>query len=257
MLAQATGGYRARPSIGPLHEHFACTWVNRLPEIDTVPIVVVPDGCIDLEWLGGTLRIAGPDRKPRTETLAPGTTVIGFRFRAGTAVSWLGLPASEIVDGRVPLEQFWGAEAHRLADAANAACDVATRVHTIESALLRRAPSIASRHRDMRAAYALIATGAPPDRSLIPWLARELALSERTLRRRFDEAFGYGPKTLDRILRFQRFLELARRAPTESAARLAAAVGYADQAHLTRECRRLAAATPGEVLGRLTDAAAA
>ena len=91
MLARATGTYRARPSIDGLREHFVCTWVNRLPAGGTVPIVVVPDGCIDLEWLDGTLRIAGPDRKPRTETLAPGTTVIGFRFRAGSAAAWLGL----------------------------------------------------------------------------------------------------------------------------------------------------------------------
>ena len=109
----------------------------------------------------------------------------------------------------------------------------------------------------MRAAYVLVATGARPGKSLIPWLARQLALSERTLRRRFDEAFGYGPKTLDRILRFQRFLALARGARNPAAASLAAAAGYADQAHLTRECRRLAAATPGEILGQLMATAAA
>ena len=168
-----------------------------------------------------------------------------------------GCPASEIVDSRVPLDEFWGAEAHHLAEAANTAPDVAARVRVLESALSRRASSITLHPRDMRAAYALIAAGEPPSKSLIPWLARELALSERTLRRRFDEAFGYGPKTLDRILRFQRFLALARGTRNPSAASLAAAAGYADQAHLTRECRRLAVATPGEILGRLTNSAAA
>ncbi len=36
-----------------------------------------------------------------------------------------------------------------------------------------------------------------------------LGVSERQLRRRFEDAVGYGPKTLARVLRFQRFLALA------------------------------------------------
>ena len=61
----------------------------------------------------------------------------------------------------------------------------------------------------MRAAYNLIQAGPPPRVALVPWLGR-LAMSERTPRRRFDESFGYGPKTLDRILRYQRFLGQVR-----------------------------------------------
>ena len=76
---------------------------------------------------------------------------------------------------------------------------------------------------------------------------RKLGLGERTLRRRFEEAFGYGPKTLDRILRFQRFLTLVRDPRAPSAAGLAAEAGYADQAHLIRESRRLAGSTPREI----------
>src|SRR5262245_9421765 len=231
--AQATGTYRERPSTGPLQDHFKCTWVHRLPAGAPGRIEIVPGGCIDLEWIAGSLRIAGPDRVSRTETLPPGATVIGFRFSAGGAAAWLGLPASDLVDSRIPLEELWGIEARQLAQAVNAASGVAARVHALENALLRRAPSISLRHHDMRAAYQLIEAGAPPGKPLVRWLAHELDMSERTLRRRFDEAFGYGPKTLDRILRFQRFLELARGGRDASAAGLAAAAGYADQAHLT------------------------
>jgi AraC-like DNA-binding protein len=68
---------------------------------------------------------------------------------------------------------------------------------------------------------------------------------ERTLRRRCTAALGYGPKTLDRILRFRRALRLIRsHVPLADAARQA---GYADQSYLTNECRRLANATPGEL----------
>jgi AraC-like DNA-binding protein len=75
-------------------------------------------------------------------------------------------------------------------------------------------------------------------------LADSLDVSERTLRRRCESAFGYGPKTLARILRFQQFLRLLRRSSEPQLAELAATSGYADQAHLTREVRRLGGQTP-------------
>jgi AraC-like DNA-binding protein len=96
----------------------------------------------------------------------------------------------------------------------------------------------------MNAAFTLIERGPPPGVSLIPWLARALAMSERSLRRKFDEAFGYGPKTLDRILRYQRFRKLAQLNGNSSTAALAVEAGYADQAHLVRESRRLTGRTP-------------
>jgi AraC-like DNA-binding protein len=88
---------------------------------------------------------------------------------------------------------------------------------------------------------------------VIAWLSGELAMSEQTLRRQCEEAFGYGPKTLDRILRFQRFLKLVRGSRNAAAASLALEAGYADQAHLVRESRRLVATTPGEIAGLFAD----
>ncbi len=73
---------------------------------------------------------------------------------------------------------------------------------------------------------------------MVARVADELGLSERQLLRRCLTAFGYGPKTLQQVLRFQRALRLAR-----AGGRLvdvAVLSGYADQAHLARESRRLA-----------------
>jgi AraC-like DNA-binding protein len=53
------------------------------------------------------------------------------------------------------------------------------------------------------------------------------------------------------VLRFQRFLALARTpraAGRPDLAWLAAEAGYADQAHLTRECTRLAGLPPAALL---------
>ncbi|MCZ4495406.1 MAG: AraC family transcriptional regulator, partial [Conexibacter sp.] len=82
-----------------------------------------------------------------------------------------------------------------------------------------------------------------------PVAARRAAhLCVRQLRRRFVRAVGYWPATLARVQRFQRFLGHAQRTPGASLARLAADAGYADQAHLARECRRLAGVPPSALL---------
>ncbi|MGH9113685.1 MAG: helix-turn-helix domain-containing protein, partial [Acidimicrobiales bacterium] len=81
-------------------------------------------------------------------------------------------------------------------------------------------------------------------------LLDDVALSERQLRRRVEEAVGYSPRTLARIVRFQRFLHAARSVPRgrRNLAGLAAETGYADQAHLTRESRRLGGLPPAALL---------
>ena len=88
-------------------------------------------------------------------------------------------------------------------------------------------------------------------------VAASLGVSERQLLRRCREAVGYGPATLRRVLRFRRFvsrLDAGHSTAGHSTpghgdagldlARLAAETGYADQAHLSRECTRLAGLTP-------------
>ena len=74
-------------------------------------------------------------------------------------------------------------------------------------------------------------------------------LGERQLRRRFAAGVGYGPKTLARVLRFQRLLALLTddRAGRPTLAEAAALAGYADQAHMTAECTRLAGRSPAAV----------
>ncbi len=91
-------------------------------------------------------------------------------------------------------------------------------------------------------------------------LSTEIGISESQLRRRFLTTVGIGPKALQRTLRFQGYLALAQaaarpgpRTPVASVADLAAGAGFADHAHLTRECRRLSGLTPSELLGSRSD----
>lgn len=68
-------------------------------------------------------------------------------------------------------------------------------------------------------------------------VAWDLGFSERHLHRRSLATFGYSPKILQRIVRFQRALTLARAGV--SLAEVAVTAGYADQAHLSHDVKRL------------------
>ncbi|MEV4259204.1 helix-turn-helix domain-containing protein, partial [Spirillospora sp. NPDC049652] len=74
-----------------------------------------------------------------------------------------------------------------------------------------------------------------------------VGLGERQLRRRTLAAFGYGPKVLQRVLRFQQVLAAVRAGVPAAVA--AADAGYADQAHMAHEVRDLAGVPLGTLMG--------
>jgi AraC-like DNA-binding protein len=208
-----------------LAAHVACVWTSV-----SRGGVIFPDGCVDIVWRGDRLVVAGPATGPLEGGVPVGAPVFGVRFRLGAAGAALGLPAEEFLDGTVPLGELWGIECEeRVASGGVEALVQVVREHVVEPL-------------DPLARAAALRLARPGAR--VAELGASLGMSERQLRRRFADAVGYGPKTLARVLRFQRFLALG---PGDLAS-LAFAAGYADQAHLTRECRRLSGRTPAELV---------
>jgi AraC-like DNA-binding protein len=235
--------YREFPAREELSDLVACTWERTVPRGDTPPPHrVLPDGCVDLIWRGSDLVVAGPDRGPVMSSIEGGTTVVGLRLRPGVAGPALELPASELSEMRVPLDRVWGPAGAEISERIGAAEDPRARRGLLEETLLARRSGM--ENPDPLVLAATRRLGRPGSR--VRALSTTLATSERQLLRRFRAAVGYGPKTLDRVLRFQRFLS---RAPAiaggdEGLAWVAADLGYADQAHLTRDCRALSGLTP-------------
>ncbi len=75
-------------------------------------------------------------------------------------------------------------------------------------------------------------------------LAKEVGWSRRHLSEQFRAEFGLAPKVAARVLRFERAVAGLKQRPTKRLADLAAELGYADQAHLTREWHALAGCSP-------------
>ena len=196
---------------------------------------ILPDACSDLIWQAGRgAFVAGPDTGPVPVTAGADAVFVGARFRPGAGGAALGLPLSELRDLRVDLADLDldRALAERLP------ADLEPRE------ALRRVAEIAVTAPSADTAIAEAARRLEQPQARVETLAGDLGLSERQLRRRCHAAAGYGPKTLQRVLRFRRFL--AARNP--DLARAALDAGYTDQSHLTRECTRLAGRTPAALL---------
>src|SRR4051812_44358061 len=77
------------------------------------PMLILPDGCLDLIWDGERLFVAGPDTAAQRFQGRPGTHTVALRFRDGLGPALLGVPADALTDRRVDLDQVWSAAAAR------------------------------------------------------------------------------------------------------------------------------------------------
>ncbi|HEX4733585.1 MAG TPA: helix-turn-helix domain-containing protein [Thermoleophilaceae bacterium] len=244
VVASGAVAYREFRPLPALSDVVLCTWERTVPRAEGAPAAqrVLPDGCVDLVWRGGGLWTAGPDTRAVMSPLMQGETVVGIRMRPGAAGALLGLPASEIRDDRVPVGLLWAAAGDELTERLADAAHPSRQRQLLERTLLRRRAD--AEPPDALVAQALALLGRSGTR--VGDLSRELAISERQLLRRFRCAVGYGPKMADRVLRFQRFVQ--RVPDVDGLARVAADLGYSDQAHLTRECVELSGLPPTQLL---------
>lgn len=198
---------------------------------------ILPDGCLDVIWDGARLLVAGPDAAAREHLSRGGTSYAALRFSAGVGPALVGVPADVLRDRTVVLDELWpAAQARALTE--RVALDP---VAALELWAVRRT---ADRPVDPlgRQILALATAGLP-----VSAMADRLGLSPRQLHRRCRTLFGYGPRRLARILRLLRAVEQGRSGMP--LAHLAAACGYADQPHLSREVRELTGTTPTRLLG--------
>ncbi|OHV22060.1 MULTISPECIES: helix-turn-helix domain-containing protein [Rhizobium] len=246
LLAARAGRYREYAPSPPLRRHFSRFWSHTLHDGPPAHVAIVPDGYCDLLWIDGRLAVAGPDRTAAFPVLRPDATIIGARFAPGAAAPWLKTPLSALVGCSVPLAEIgWKDTAEfeaRLGDCPDPSNAMALFARLLEEA----ARDTDEPARDAAVIFAAADGGRPASE-----LLSRLGVSERELRRRCHHHFGYGAKTLERIRRFQRFLDLCRKAGTMPLARLALEAGFADQAHMTREVGELSSLTPAVIVGQL------
>lgn len=219
-----------------------CRW-DYVQGAHAAPALVLPDACVDLLWDGARLSIAGPDTQAQYAHVAPGRRLQGLRFAPAAAARWMGVPLHALADQRVDLRDLGRSRLSALADRMAEREDDAM-AWLAERILVDTPP----RDRAMQAVHARLSCPQPDS---VAQLARDLGLTERSLLRRCDEAFGYGPKLLARILRLQRFLQ--RRHHHANLLDAALDAGYYDAPQLAGDARRLTGLTPTQLIAQVAD----
>ena len=242
---------RALPALG---SHVVAVWVQEVGAA-AVPYVQrsVPHGGLHVTCLlGGPVNVSGPQTGPIVDVIAPGSTLVGVRFEPSVGARVLAQSPSGLADQSVLGDHLWGSAATVLADRMAASSDPWSAAAALEQWLsgvidLKRsgAPVIDEFVAMCRSGEIRNVTDA----------RQRLHVSERHLRRRCAQATGTSPGELLRLLRFQRFVAMSQRRLTgrlvnddPRLAAMATSCGFADQAHLTRECRRLSGLTPSAFL---------
>ncbi len=178
-------------------------------------------------------------------TIGERADTVGIYFHAARAPRFLHLPASELADRVVPVEDIWGQSGPALLTQLGEAGGEETRIDRLESALLERvaeeSPPTSALDVPGLAAWVLGRRGQVSVQSL----AEAAGISRQHLAREFRDAVGVTPKVYCRLARFQAALAYASPAQEVDWAQAAVEMGYSDQSHMIAEFRQYSSLTPG------------
>lgn len=235
--------FRTHAPRGPLARYVSHYWLSLSNEAPVY--TALPDGCVDLvievtprdfgAWLYGSTT------QPSEIACSRGTHYLGIRFQAGQSRHFIAAAASELTDGRAELHDIMQFPtetiAMRIADHG-----LFTQLDDILAAMLSRCrPStdlIDHVLRYVEGRHGLVS---------IEQLACHFGKSRRQLERTFPKIVGVPLKFFCTLTRLRHAARLIAQPLDRSLTAIASDAGYCDQAHMTRDFRRLAGTTPAQL----------
>ena len=185
--------------------------------------------------------VVGPVTQSRVLRVGRVVHAAGAGFPSALTPNVFGLPASDLVDRIVPLQDLWpreDVESLLMFPPMNLGCYVSALARELAAHTLRsirtdivgqRAPLFISRH---------------PRNLSIEDLALKHGLSRQHFARRFSAATGLTPKLFARLSRFQALVQALLSSDVSQWASISTATGFYDQAHMINEFRALAGSPP-------------
>jgi AraC-like DNA-binding protein len=188
-------------------------------------------------------RLHGVARTLSTRVLAGRGWAVAAMTRPGGLGAFISGPASGLTDRIVPLGEATGVDEAALLDQVTAAPAEASRIGLLAAALEQAVrPELVPDASEVAAAARLAETNRAVRR--LGDLCELAGAAPRTLQRRFLRFAGVSPTWVIRRYRLLEAAEAVREGTPVSWADVAAGLGYADQAHLTRDFRAAIGQTP-------------
>jgi AraC-like DNA-binding protein len=216
-----------------VEQHWVVAWDHR--DRGAVVQEVLPDPCVNLAVEPAGVLLYGVTSRTSTHVLEGAGAVVGTKFRPGGFSGFLEGPVRAVEDRVLRVADAFGDDGARLVAALAAAATTAELIEEVTAFLRARRPP-PDPQRAFVAKVVEAMREAPPGTTVAD-VAREFAVAPRTLQRLFAAHVGATPK---RVLQRFRHQDAADRlaAPRRGGlARLAAELGYFDQAHFTQDFR--------------------
>lgn len=209
---------------------------------------ILPDGCVDLvieadgasaqSWVYGTT--TGPVSVP----IRLGVHYLGIQFKPGQSRHFVALPAKELTDSHAPAPEVLRFALDGIAEQIGGG--TGTVFQALDGVLTRTLARCAPQAHRVDAALQYLVSSQRPVR--IGHLAKNLGVSRRHFERIFLDCVGVSPKMFATIQRYRAAAHALSRRTGAGLADVAAAMGYADQSHMTRDFMRLTGAGPTRFL---------
>jgi AraC-like DNA-binding protein len=220
---------------------------------------VTSGGPVAVEWLpngrtslvvrmvergAGDVHVVGPRTRAKFKRATGVARAAVIRFKPGWSQTLFGVPANQLTDQLVTLEDLWASAGRDVTAELLAAQSVPELLHSLSRAIAARAPSESTSARLARRAARMFEAS----ETRVDTVADELGVSTRHLRRAFVESVGIAPKEFARGVRLQRAISESARSKDWGV--IARDAGYYDQAHLIGDFRDLTGLTPSAFIAR-------
>lgn len=228
---------------------------------------LLPDGSVEMviNLLEDRCRIYPEERSDRFESLKGSLIcgphsrffiidadeqeqVMGVHFKPGGAFPFLGLPADELLNLHVSLEDLWGTAASELREQLLAAETAEKKFRILETTLLSRL----KRGHHPAVAFAIEHLQCREFSPSVSWVTDQIGLSSKRFIDLFKTEVGLTPKLFSRVQRFQSIIRRAAMQEHVAWTNLALDCGYFDQAHFIHDFRAFSGINPTAYLERRT-----
>ena len=199
---------------------------------------------------GPSGHLIGSMSSAQTATHGERLVQVGAYFRASGSAVFTRVPARELANRVIAVEDLWGPGTEEVETAIHQSHGDAERVNRLERALLKRLVPGRDYQGNLNVAGLTKSVLALRGQCRVESLACDAGVSRQHLTRVFRESIGVTPKLYCRLVRFKAALAYAGNSAGTDWARIAVETGYNDQSHMIAEFRQFSSFTPAMLVSQ-------
>jgi AraC-like DNA-binding protein len=245
---QGLSRYWPSDDLAPFVEHH---WIVRWNVAEPQITETLPHPSVHMVLERGRSAVVGVMRRKFSRILEGKGRVVATKFRPGAFSGFVDRPVASFTDRRWSVPSVFGGAAARLEDDALAHDDDLAAIEVVES-FLRSLRPVATEAMDLAGRITARIAG---DREItrVDQIVNQFGITTRQLQRLFRDCVGVTPKwVIQRYRLIESVVRLAGGPPADLAG-LALDLGFADQAHFTRDFKKLVGRSPATYARNLGD----